>query len=224
MYWQEDDNRLTLQVSDDVVDLVFSISCKALPVDHAYLLSQAVQKVLPWLADEEGAGVHTIHVAETGNGWIRPSDSSAILHPSRRTKLRVRVPKHRVNEGKGLTGSSLDLEDYSIEVKEVMVKSLSDHPTVFSRYIVTEGFKDEAAVLEEMIRQLKALSIKPKKMLCGTETIITTPDKQIKTRSLMLADLSVDESVQLQMKGLGSHRWLGCGLFIPHKDIKEVKE
>jgi hypothetical protein len=61
-------------------------------------------------------------------------------------------------------------------------------------------------------------------MLCGTETIITTPDKEIKTRSLMLADLSVEESVTLQMKGLGTHRWLGCGLFIPHKDIKEVKE
>jgi hypothetical protein len=71
---------------------------------------------------------------------------------------------------------------------------------------------------------LRDMGIKPKKMLCGTETIINIPDKQLSTRSLMLADLSVEESVQLQMKGLGSHRWLGCGLFIPHKDIKEVKE
>jgi CRISPR-associated protein Cas6 len=161
MYWREEDDRQTPQVPDDVVDLVFSIACKALPVDHAYSLSQAVQQVLPWLADEEGAGVHTIHVAETGNGWIRPSESNAVLHPSRRTKLRVRVPKHRVEQGKDLTGNTLDLNGYIIEVKDVMVKSLSDHPTVFSRYIVTDGFENESAVLEEMVRQLKSMRTCP---------------------------------------------------------------
>jgi len=224
MYWQEEDDRTAPTVPDDVVDLVFAIACKTLPLDHAYSLSQAVQEILPWLAEEEGAGVHAIHVAESGNGWIRPNEANALLHPSRRTKLRVRVPKHRIEQGKRLTGNTLDLDGHSVIIKEATVKSLSDHPVVFSRYIVTEGFDNETEVLEEMVKQLKAMGIKPKKMLCGTETIITTPDKEIKTRSLMLADLSVEESVMLQMKGLGSHRWLGCGLFIPHKDIKEVKE
>ena len=224
MYWQEEDERTLSTVPDDVVDLVFAIACKTLPLDHAYSLSQAIQEILPWLAEEQGAGIHTIHVAESGNGWMRPTEVSAILHPSRRTKLRVRVPKHRVEQGKSLTGKTLNLDGHTVTVKEVTVKLLSDHPTVFSRYIVTDGFESETEVLEEMVKQLKAMGIKPKKMLCGTETIIATPEKEIKTRSLMLADLSVEESVMLQMKGLGSHRWLGCGLFIPHKDIKEVKE
>jgi CRISPR-associated protein Cas6 len=224
MYWQEEEERDTQVIPDDVVDLVFSIACKTLPLDHAYSLSQAVQDILPWLMEEEGAGVHTIHVAESGNGWMRPNEANAILHPSRRTKLRVRVPKHRVEESKNLTGKTLDLAGHAVNVKDVSVKLLSDHPTVFARYIVTEGFGSESEVLEEMAKQLKAMGIKPKKMLCGTQTIITTPDQEIKTRSLMLADLSVEESLTLQMKGLGSHRWLGCGLFIPHKDIKEVKD
>ena len=224
MYWQEEEDRNAPTIPDDVVDMVFSIACKTLPLDHAYSLSQAVQEILPWLAQEEGAGVHAIHVAESGNGWVRPNEVDAILYPSRRTKLRVRVPKHRIEEGKNLTGKTLDLEGHAVSVKEVSVKPLSDYPTVFSRYIVTEGFETETAVLEEMVKQLKAMGIKPKKLLCGTESIITTPDKAIRTRSLMLADLSVEESVTLQMKGLGTHRWLGCGLFIPHKDIKEVKE
>ncbi|MCG6971372.1 MAG: type I-MYXAN CRISPR-associated protein Cas6/Cmx6 [Gammaproteobacteria bacterium] len=224
MYWQEEEERNAPLIPDDVVDLAFSIACKTLPLDHAYSLSQAVQEVLPWLTEEEGAGVHTIHVAESGNGWIRPNETNAILHPSRRTKLRVRVPKHRVEDAKNLSGKTLDLDGHTVAVKEGSVKLLSDHPTVFSRYIVTEGFASENDVLEEMVQQLKAMGIKPKKMLCGTETILTTPDKEIRTRSLMLADLSTEESVTLQMKGLGSHRWLGCGLFIPHKDIKEVKD
>lgn len=224
MYWQEEDDRSAPLVPDDVVDLVFSMSCKVLPVDHAHSLSQAIQLILPWLADEEGAGVHTIHVAESGNGWMRPNEANALLYPSRRTKLRVRVPQHRVEEGKNLTGNKLDIDGYIVEVKDVTVKLLSDHPTVFSRYIVTDGFDSEEDVLQEMVQQLKGIGIKPKKMLCGTETIIATPDKPITTRSLMLADLSVEEAVMLQMKGLGTHRWMGCGIFIPHKDIKEVKE
>ena len=224
MYWQEEDERKIPTVSDDVVDLVFSIAAKTLPLDHAYSLSRAVQAILPWLVEEEGAGVHTIHVAESGNGWVRPNEANAILHPSRRTKLRVRVPRHRIEDGKNLSGSTLDIDGHRVAVKDVSVKLLSDHPTVFSRYIVTEGFNSENEVLEDMVRQLKAMGIKPKKMLCGTETRISTPDGTINTRSLMLADLSVEESVKLQMKGLGPHRSLGCGLFIPHKDIKEVKE
>jgi hypothetical protein len=28
--------------------------------------------------------------------------------------------------------------------------------------------------------------------------------------------------VRLQEEGIGPHRELGCGLFVPHRDIKEV--
>jgi len=44
------------------------------------------------------------------------------------------------------------------------------------------------------------------------------------TRSLMLADLTVEEAVKLQQQGLGADRKLGCGLFIPHKGINPVKQ
>ena len=34
----------------DFVDAVFAISCRSLPVDHAYALSQAIRSALPWFA------------------------------------------------------------------------------------------------------------------------------------------------------------------------------
>ena len=66
------------------------------------------------------------------------------------------------------------------------------------------------------------MGIRPRKMLCGIERLIRTPDGLLRTRSLMVADLSPDESVALQAEGLGPERALGCGLFLPHKDIQEV--
>ena len=48
---------------DEIVDAVFAIRCRSLPVDHAWALSQAVQAALPWFAAEPEAGLHTIHGA-----------------------------------------------------------------------------------------------------------------------------------------------------------------
>ena len=69
MYWQEDEIEETPSVSDDVVDLVFKLQCKCLPVDHVYPLYEAVEKVLPWLKEEPQAGMHEVHVAASGNGY-----------------------------------------------------------------------------------------------------------------------------------------------------------
>ena len=63
----------------DIVDVVFAISGRSLPVDHAYALSQAIATALPWFADEPGAGLHTIHGAASGSGWMRPEGADALL-------------------------------------------------------------------------------------------------------------------------------------------------
>jgi hypothetical protein len=39
----------------------------------------------------------------------------------------------------------------------------------------------------------------------------------------MLADLKKDESIRLQEKGLGDYRLLGCGLFVPQKNIESIE-
>ena len=40
---------------------------------------------------------------------------------------------------------------------------------------------------------------------------------------LMLAGLAPEESLALQWHGLGEERMLGCGLFIPHKGIGDLR-
>lgn len=224
MYWQESKQEDNRTIPDDVVDLVFGISCRCLPVDHAYPLAQAIDAALPWFADEPGVGLHTIHVAESGNGWFRPEGPEAVLHPSRRTKLTLRLPKHRIADAEKLTGQQLDVEGYSITVNKPTPRLLSAITTLFSRYIVSSATESEMQFMEHVMEELKALSIHPKKMLCGIERLIQTPDGAIKTRSLMLADLQFEESLALQQQGLGEHRRMGCGLFIPHKDINQISE
>lgn len=224
MYWEEDDKVETPTASDEVVDLVFGVQCRCLPVDHVYALSQAVQEVLPWLSSEPVAGVHSVHVAASSNGWMRPDDPNALLHLSRRTRLVVRVPKHRVDDAHNLQGETLDVAGHPMSIKNASVRPLSTLTTLFARYLATaEDMADEAKVLDWVANELRALDIRPRKMLCGTEHFIQTPDGPLRTRSLMIADLEVDESLRLQEQGLGPYRYLGCGLFIPHKGIDDVR-
>lgn len=50
------------------------------------------------------AGIHTIHVAESGNGWERPDDAQhQWLLPSKRTRLMLRIPETRLETVAELT-------------------------------------------------------------------------------------------------------------------------
>ena len=229
MFWEnEKDENAPYVVPDDVVDLVYSISCKCLPLDHAYSFSTALREALPWIDEEKHAGIHLIHGAESGNGWMRPDASEdALLHLSRRSRMTLRVPKHRIDDAQTLTGQTLDIDGYKLEVGDAKVKLFSTLSTQFARYVVVPedvDSDDEEAFMRAAAEQLRALGIKVRKMLCGRTHAIQHPDGAIQTRSIMLADLEVEEAVTLQQNGIGPHRTLGCGLFIPHKGIKAVHE
>ena len=226
MYWNDDtDKKAGFAVPDDVVDVAFRIACPTLPLDHAHALSSALLKVLPWLEDEAYAGIHLIHGAASGNGWFRPEDTeNELLHLSRRTRMRLRVPRKRLQDTQALSGQSLDIEGHPLEVGNSDVSQLSSLPTLFSRYVITREDLDETQFLEAAAGQLKALDIPCRKMLSGITHTMKLPDGAVFTRSLMVADLDPEQSVRLQQVGLGEGRTIGCGLFLPHKGINPVKE
>jgi CRISPR-associated protein Cas6 len=177
---------------------------------------------------EEQTGIHLIHGAESGNGWMRPKDAgNELLHLSHRSRMTLRVPKHRIDDAHKLSGQTLDIDGHRLEVGQAKVKLFSTLPTQFARYVVVpQGIEhdDEEAFMAYAVGQLRELDIKVRKLLCGRAHAIRHPDSDLNTRSLMLADLEVEEAVTLQQQGIGRHKTMGCGLFIPHKGIRAVHE
>lgn len=226
MLWKEDkDETQEYKVPDDIVDLSFSISCKCLPLDHAFALSDALHTELPWLADEDEAGVHLIHGAESGNGWFRPVETDdAILHLSRRTRMLLRMPKARIEDAQSLTGRELDIAGYALTVGDATIKPLSAMSTLFARHVIALPDISEDAFVNEVAAAMRAIDIRVSKLLCGRSHDLKGPDGVIHTRSVMVADLDPEEAVRLQQKGIGDGRKFGCGLFLPHKGIKAVKD
>ena len=206
MLWEDDDKQNNeFVVPDDVVDLSFKIKCRQIPTMHALELAEALYKVLPWIAEDPEIGIHQIHGAATGNGWER-------------------VPREKIEDAKQISGESLDISGYSVEIGEASVKLLNPIQTLFSRYIIGPQHLDEDQFLEWMVDELKQRNIHVRKMLCGIGHTITTQDGAVETRSVMIADLDKTTSLSLQETGIGPGRHFGCGIFLPHKGIRAVGE
>jgi len=206
----------------DIVDAVFAIACRSLPVDHAYALQQAIQEVLPWFAQEPGAGLHTVHGAASGSGWMRPEGADALLQLSHRAKLALRLPAHRAQGAAALVGRTLQVAGWPLRVERMALRPLSRITTLFSRCVVlADG--DETVFVRAAIAELATLGIRAERMVCGRVTPVATPARTYQARSLMLAGLTLEQSLLLQQSGLGTGRKFGCGLFIPHKDIADLR-
>ncbi len=206
----------------EIVDAVFAIACRSLPVDHAYALQQAIQEALTWFAQEPLAGLHTVHGAASGSGWMRPEGADAFLQLSHRARLVLRLPENRLQDAAALCGRALEVAGWPLHVEKMAVRPLSRITTLYSRSVVL-GAGDEATFLEAASAALDALGVDRGRMVCGRLTPVATPVCVHQTRSLMLAGLTPGQSLLLQREGLGAGRKFGCGLFIPHKDIADLR-
>ncbi len=224
MYWSEDKkSNNEFKIPQNIIDVMFNIECKMIPMDHAHALSVALHKHLPWLAEEDKAGVHQIYGAESGNGWIRPEETeNELLCISKRQKMTLRIPRTRIDDVSALTGAVLDIDGHTLKVGKFKEKLLSDLPTVFSRYVIAEAGQTEDEFMQAAAVKLQQMGVEVRKMMAGKERLIRTPETVITTRALMLADLNQTHSVKLQEEGLGEGRKLGCGLFLPQKGIAAV--
>ena len=208
---------------EEIVDAVFAISCRSLPVDHAYALSQAIEAELPWFAGEPDAGLHTVYGAASASGWMRPEGPGAILQLSHRAKLALRLPRYRLADAAGLLGCTLQVAGFPLRVDRLTLRPLSRITTLFARCVILGATDDEPAFLAAAAAALRALGVNAETMLCGRETSVATPAMTYHTRSLMVAGLTPEQSLALQQRGLGAERRLGCGVFIPHKDIGDLR-
>ena len=220
MYWSDSVDKPAFVVPDDIVDIGFRLDCRSLPVDHAYDLANALFDALPWLRDEQGAGIHRIHAGATAHGWQQPGGmANDVLHLSKRTRLFLRIPRIRILEAESLNGRTLEVAQAKLGIGPAKVRPLSSLTTLFARYTVVPDGADESELSQFIVDNAAHMGVTITKLLCGLPYTIATPGAPIHTRSVLVADLDPQDSVTLQQHGIGPDRLLGCGLFVPYKSI-----
>ncbi|MDP2433324.1 MAG: type I-MYXAN CRISPR-associated protein Cas6/Cmx6 [Pseudomonadota bacterium] len=212
MYNPEWDAVKDMKFTPKVLDLHYDLSGGEIPADHGPALYAELLRHLPWLADTPEAGIHPVHGAPSGR-----NDNLVI---NRRVKLVLRLPVERLEAARALVGQRIDPGAGNLVIGPLKEKNLTPFGTLYSHF-VTLGNADEAAILLEMRRKLDEMGIQCG-LIPGLQRKMRTPDGEISGHTLMLHDLSLAHSLAVQEQGLGLHRAWGCGIFIPHKSIKEV--
>lgn len=192
-------------------DIQFELKGDALPLDHAWAVYQGLLSIAPWLADEEGIGIHPIQGADTGGGEM-------ILN--RRVKLVVRSPAARLDDLAKLSGRSFTVGGHTLTLGASKIKALTQHTPLYAHTVCT-GSEDELAFTRDILSQLDAMNITTR-FICGRPQKFFDGEKIVTGYSLMLHGLPIEHAIRVQQQGLGLHRKLGCGIFIPHKSITAV--
>ena len=217
--WEEDE-KVLLKDSSQMIDIAFHIKCKTLPYDHAYELSQAITKLLPWMDETEHIGIQTLHGPDSGNGWVRSENEEIFL--SKRTRLLLRVPRSEINKTQKIEGSTIEVSGSKIIIGKSVLKSFLVVRDLICRFVLCDSVQTEEEFLSDIKNELKNNNILIKKAICGKSKSLTINGNKKYTRSLMIADLSKENSILLQDLGVGKGRIFGCGIFLPHKSIDAV--
>jgi CRISPR-associated protein Cas6 len=190
----------------EVVDVVFSVAGAVLPHDYPLALMRAVAKLLPWFESDPDAGIHPLRGAPSANG--------VMLLP-KRAKLILRLKERRVADALSLSGQVLQIGDSTLNVGAATVRPLRPYGALYSRLVAT-GSDQEETFINAVTSRLGELAARCA-LVCGRQQRVQAAEDKIVGFSLMLHDLSAEDSLLLQQVGLGSGRKLGCGIFVPHR-------
>ena len=186
------------------IDVAFAVRGTVLPREHRVLLAQALERELPFLGADPHWGVHRLKLAQD------------LVSP--RTRLMLRVPRRRAGEVLELAGRELDLAGHLLSIGDGHLTPLLPHGTLYAHFVAAE-VGDEAAFLAAVQRDLESLGVRGRP-ICGRWQSLEA--HALVGCSLMVDQLAPEDALVVLERGLGRHRRLGCGLFVPHKSSAAV--
>lgn len=200
----------------DIVDMRFPLQGRGVPLDYADALWQAVREALPWLESEPLAGIHPLYGLSPGTGeW----------YLSGRSHMSLRLPRDRIAAAEVLIGSRLSLSGAAIEIGPATVRQLAAVPVLYAKFVTLgatagdAGMPDEKDFYSECMRQLAAMGINPRSVICGKRQAAKTAVGVLHGFSMMISGMEAEANLRLQQRGLGQERMRGCGVFIQHKSM-----
>ena len=190
----------------EMADVVFDLDGTAVPDNYAFALWSEVVQYLPWLKDEENAGILPLRGSASGERMLL----------SKRTKLVLRVPVERVKSAAQLSCHQLNIDGSILTVGQARERSLQAATTLHAH--IVESDLNEVEFIAEMNKKLQSMNISCN-LICDKHRKIRGDKQSINGFGLVLHDLKPAHSLHIQRLGLGGARHFGCGLFVPFKAI-----
>ena len=210
-----------------ILDILFRVIGTEVPTDHGYALYGALSRILEneedqWMHGNPHIGLHTVRGTLIGNG-------RRLIGPNARFGLRL--PSDLLPRSLKLAGKSLDLDGCKLRVGVSETRALIPAATLHCRIATTKNGDDSARFDAEIARQSAVLGIQGRVFRVpqgsgGSDSrdpsrrIFRIKNKRIVGYSVLATELTAEESILLQERGLGGRRRMGCGVFVPFQPRK----
>ena len=204
------------------LDILFRVIGTEVPSDHGYALYAALSRILEteedqWIHGNPLIGLHTLRGERLGNGRILIG---------RNARIGLRLPSDLLPRVLKLAGKSLGLDGSRLRIGVSETRALVPARTLHCRIATTKNGENPTRFDAEISRQLEALGIRGKvfrvpKASEGSKgrdpnrRIVRVKSKRIVGYSVLATELTGEESILLQERGLGGRRRMGCGVFLP---------
>jgi CRISPR-associated protein Cas6 len=191
-------------------DLTFNLTGEAVPLDHGYELFSAIAHFQPEVHKLNTLGIHTI-------AGLPKED---VIYLNKNSRLRIRLPVDQVRLVYPLASKSLRVGKHTIRLGIPDICLLQPAEKLRSRIVVIKGYEQEEGFLAAAQRQLEKLGIQ------GTITISRKADGSPRRRTIKIHNRTIvgfglevinlcdEDSLILQMYGIGGRHKMGCGLFV----------
>jgi CRISPR-associated protein Cas6 len=197
------------------VELGFPIvSGEILPADHGYGVYSAISHISGEIHDRDDINIQTI----SGK-----PDEQGKIHLHAHSQLRIRIPYHPeiISLVLPLAGQKLTIGTHEIQLGIPVMLPLQPVSTLRSRIVTIKKFQEPEPFLEAVQRQLDAIEITGiVKIPLNRKGESDRKAIKIKQYSVVgfgveISHLSDEDSLKLQIAGLGGKHKMGCGIFNP---------
>jgi CRISPR-associated protein Cas6 len=196
------------------IDLSFHVRGTQLPADHGYALLAAIANHVPNIKEHHDIAI----LSAAGFG-----DRKGKILLTENSYFRLRVPISKIQMVYPLAGKRLRLGMHEVQLGIPTIHTLKPHAHLRSRIVTIKGYEESEPFLAAAKRQLEALEIKGELSIsCDRNGNPARKTIKIKRFTVVgftveINQLSEEDSLKLQVYGLGGKRHMGCGVFIPVK-------
>jgi CRISPR-associated protein Cas6 len=189
------------------LDVAFRLTGQRMPVDHGFSLYGAVSRTLPVFHQDQDVGMKRVRGRYIGDGLLDISPTAELV---------FRMPISRIGHYLNLAGKRLDVEGHPLQIGVPNTRALVPAVALYAHLVTTKNGNDPARFETEIGRQLAALDIRGR-FDVGKRRTFQVHGKQVVGYSMLVSELTAEESIALQETGVGGRRKMGCGFFQPWK-------
>lgn len=188
-----------------MIDLHFQIQGETIQVDHGYALFSVISHCVQEFHTENDVRLALIRGEYIGNGKLQ-------LQPY--SRLILRLPVKKMGLYIKLAGKTFDLNGHKIWVGGALSQKLIPATALYAHIVTTKNGLERDRFMAEVRRQLD-------ERLClgsvsvGRRRVFSIHGKKVIGYSLLISELTAEESLMIQEQGVGGRRKMGCGFFQP---------